>query len=307
MAATIEMLNSTNLTPIKGGFIRPTAAERLAGRLMRAPDHTAADGASDAGGGDAAKDGASNGSGDGADAGKDGAGDGGSDAGKSDSGSAEGDDDTSLLGGAAAKAGDGDGGKDGDADGKADKGDKGEADAPPETYELKPFKVGEGDTAYEMEIDTDLLTKITPTLKDAGVSQAALDKLAPAVVPEIQTRMLQKLNDDWATTMADWGKEARADPELGKDWAKTESLAAKGMAAVGIKSEIKEVDGKKVETNPFLVMAAQTGAGNHKEFIRAFARLGEKVGEDTDVIRNHGGKQEKKDAAEILYPDDVKK
>lgn len=295
MAATIAMLNSTNLTPLEGfgRLIRPTEIERRAGRLMRAPDHDAGTGDggasdADAGQGDAGK----------ADAGTDG----GSDAGKPDSGDAEGDDDTSLLG--RAKAGDGDGGKDGKGDGEDDEGDQGKADAPPETYELKPFKVGEGDDATEVEIDTELLTTVTPALKEAGISQAALEKLAPAVVPEIQQRLLQRLDDDWKTTQATWAREAKADPELGKDWAKTEALAAKALDMFGAKSEIKEVDGKQVETNPFRALLNQSGVGNHKEFIRIFARIGAAVGEDTDVIRGEG-RNEKPDRLAALYPDDV--
>lgn len=282
-----DLLHTTALPSF--ATIRPTPIERSLGRLMRAPDHSAADG--DAGNGDDA------------DKGTDAGTDGGSDAGKSDTGADEGGDDSSILGGA--KAGNGDGGEDDEGGKKDDEGDEGKADEPPETYELKPFKVGEGDEAVDVEIDQELLTKVTPTLREAGVTQAALEKLAPAVVPEIQQRLLQRLDDDWKATQADWAKDAKADPELGKDWAKTEALAAKALDTFGAKSEIKEIDGKKVETNPFRALLNQSGVGNHKEFIRIFARIGERIGEDTDLARTDAVNPQKVDRLAALYPDDV--
>ena len=265
---------------------------------MRAPDHDAGgDGSSgDGGAGDS-------GGGDGDDGGA-GAGDAGGDG----SGDAS-DDDATALGSAQADDGAGDGEGDDAKDGANGKGDdaKDDADGPPEAYELKPFKVGEGDDAAEVQIDTALLATITPTLKEAGVSQKQLETLAPKVVPAIQEQVLKQQADEFATTRAQWAKEAREDKEIGgKNWKASLGLAAKALDHFGAPSEIKEVDGKKQETNPFRLILNQSGLGEHPVMVRMFAKIGAALAEDGTFARSEG-KTVKLSREEVLYPADAPK
>ena len=296
------LLNSTSLTKIEGIVLTPV--ERATGRLMRAPDHDggsgdaggSGDGSGDSGGSDT---GGADGAGDGSDAGGDDAGGDGAD-------DASGDDATAL---GSANAGDGAGDDAGGAskDGKDGEGDKGQDDTVPEAYELKPFKVGEGDQATEVQIDTALLEKITPGLKDAGVTQGQLEKLAPSVVPAIQEQVFKQQADDFAATRAEWAKEAQADPEIGgKNWKASLANAAKALDHFGAPSEIKEVDGKKQETNPFRVLLNQSGLGEHPVMIRMFSKIGAAIAEDGTFARSEGPVV-KKSREEIMYPEDAPK
>lgn len=276
-------------------MIRPTPTERAMGRLMRAPDHDGGDGgdggaADDAGGGDADQGGADSG----ADQGNDGA-DG---------------DDTSLLGSAAADDGAGDRDEGGEGDGKGDDDDQSKADGPPEAYDLKvTVKDAEGKDV-DVPIDAELLEKATPVLKEIGLTNDQANQVA-ALVPEIQSQIEQKLAqtqaDSFSAMKADWAKEAQGDKEIGgSKWKETEALAAKALAAFGAPSEIKEVDGKNVETNPFRVLLNETGLGNHPVMIRMFRNIGEKLGEG-DFVRGEGGGAQKQDRVRTLYPNDKPK
>lgn len=213
-------------------------------------------------------------------------------------------DDATALGSAATNDGTGDDKSGKTEDGKDGKGDEGKADAPPETYELKPFKVGEGDDAAEVQIDTALLETITPTLKEAGLTQAQLDTLAPKVVPAIQEQVLKAQADEFATTRAQWAKEAREDTEIGgKNWKPSLALAAKALDHFGAPSEKND---KGEETNPFRVLLNQSGLGEHRVMVKMFAKIGAAISEDGTFARSEGPTV-KKSREEVLYPDDVPK
>lgn len=267
--------------------LKPTTLERSLGRLLRGPDgHDDASGA-DAGGDNGGDAGAAAKSGD--------------DAGKEDAGG----DDTSLLGGASAEAGAGDAGKDGEGDGKSGNDGEGEADAegPPETYELKVTVPGADGKDEEVPIDAELLTKATPILKELNLTNDQANKVA-ALVPEIQSRILQTQADAFEAMKADWAKEAKSDPEIGgAKWKETEAFAAKALDALGFPS-VKDKDGN--ETNPFRKLLNESGFGNNPDMIRAWRRVGEKIGEG-EFVRGDGVVAEKNDRVRTLYPNDPPK
>lgn len=173
----------------------------------------------------------------------------------------------------------------------------------PEAYELKSFKVGEGESASEVKIDASLLETVTPGLKEAGVTQAQLDKLAP-MVPAIQEASLKQMNDEFAATRADWAKQAKADPEIGgNNWAETIQLAGKALDQFGAKSEI--VDGK--ETNEFRKLLNESGLGEHPVMIRMFRNIGAAASEDSTFTRNTTAVETPKSREERMYPNDQPK
>lgn len=280
--------------------MKMTPLERAIGRLLRGPDHSAADGG-DGGSGDSGGDDASGsddaGAGDGDQAGDDaGAGDGG------DTG-----DDGTALGKATAGDGAGDGGDDAGSDNQDSGDDKaGDADGPPETYDLKvTVKDAEGKD-QAVEIDPALLTVATPILKDLKLTNEQANKVA-ALVPEIQSRMVEQQNDEFAKVRADWAKDAadgQKNPDIGgKNWKSTISLAGKAMDQFVGPSE---KDDKGVEKNEFRALLNETGLGEHPAMIRAFRKIGEALSEDGSLPRGEQATV-RKPREEELYPDDVPK
>lgn len=280
--------------------IRPTPLERAIGRLLRGPDHSAADGgdgdSGDSGGDDASgSDDAGTGDGDQA----------GDDAGAGDGGDA-GDDGTAL-----GKATAGDGAGDGDADKGADDKDggddqAGDTDGPPEAYDLKiTVKDAEGKD-QPVEIDPALMTAATPIFKDLGLTNEQAQKVA-ALVPEVQARMAEQQNDEFAKVRADWAKDAadgQKNPDIGgKNWKSTMSLAGKAMDQFVGPSE---KDDKGNEKNEFRALLNATGLGEHPAMIRAFRKIGEALSEDGALPRGEQATV-RKPREEELYPDDVPK
>lgn len=219
---------------------------------------------------------------------------GGADATQSTGSTAEGDADQSLLGGAGTEAGSGDGSKDaGQADGDGE-GAESAADGPPETYELSvTVKDAEGKDV-PVEIDTALLEKATPLFKDAGLTNDQANKLAPLAM-EIESRVLQQQADNFDAMKADWAKDAKADKEIG---------GAKFDASLGLAAKALDMLGFP-KGSEFRKLLDDTGLGNHPDMIRAFARVGAKVGEDSDFVRSDATPPAKRDPLAEQYPDDV--
>lgn len=203
--------------------------------------------------------------------------------------------DASVLGAAATDDGAGDDAG-GDDKGKEDSAADDAGAAVPERYELKPFTVGEGENATTFEIDSGLLETVTPKLKEAGVSQAQIETLAPAVVPEIQKQVLQQQADAFATTKADWAKAAADDPEIGgKQWKETQVLAARALDHFGAP-----------KGSEFRQLLDETGLGNHPVMIKMFRNVGAALSEDPTFAQGDS-KIQKKSREEELYPEDVPK
>ena len=292
-----HLKNTTALATFAMKGISPTPIELAMGRIMRAPDHPAA-------GGEGGNDGGSNEAG---------------------GGEGEGDADGGSLVGNAADAGAGGEGDAGDGkvpDGEGNSGEDGENgdgkdepdgdgasddaadDQVPEAYKLEPITIGEGDAAQTVEIDTKLLEDVTPLLKEAGVTQGAAKKLAPAVL-KVQEQVLTRLNNDHAALRADWEKQVREDKTLGgAKLDETMSRVARALDKFGAPS-VKDKDGK--ETNEFRLLMNETGLGNHPVMVKILSEAGKLVGEDDKLIREDTSPSVKQDRLEVLYPNDVPK
>jgi hypothetical protein len=270
-----SLLTTTSLKPDGGSaFIRPTEMERRHGRLMRAPDHPAADPAptpapppppADPAPADPAP---SDPPADPADPG-----------------------DASLMGGI--------GGDPADpadpADPPADPDDKPADPAPevPEKYEL---------TAPEgLEINDEVLAEIDPIFRELGLSNDAANKIMP-LAGKFMERITAAQAQQHADLAADWAKEAKADKRIGgKNWGETETFVAKAFdtAAAGLGK-----DGAK-QVGDFRELLNATGLGNHPVMIRMFRFYGERISEDTNFPRTGEGAAIKQSREEVLYPNDV--
>lgn len=270
-------------------MIRPTPLERLAGRIMRAPDHDA--GNDDASGGD--------GGGDGGDAAASGDGD----AGKGDGGG--GADDASLIASATADEGAGDGasdGKAGDQDGKDDQ-QKDGADGLPEKYDINVTVKAEDGTEKKVDLDPALVDAATPVFKELGLGNEQANKIA-ALIPFVQQRMAEQQNDEFAKTKADWAKETQNDPEIGgKNWKDTKALVGRALDHFAGGAE-KNEDG--TYKSAFRQLLEDTGLTNHLGAARMLRAVGAGLAED-GIFARGDGKVEKKSREEVLYPNDVPK
>lgn len=282
---------------VKALGIRLTEAERLAGRLLRAPDHDAGTGAgagdggasdggsSDNGGEGGAADpgaGASAGAGDGA--GGEGGGDAGagSDAGAGEGGAggdAGGGEDKTILGDAAGDDGSDDGA--GDGSGKPEgetrlQFGEGEAAKPilgaPEAYavELPKDLVDAG-----VVFDKEAFDAVEPILRDLNLSNEAAQALTAAYAEKIiplLTKRAGEANDaigadmrrQWAETAAKEfdGREGRAAlPEV-------KALCRQAFIRGGVKAD-----------SPFLSLLEESGLGSHPDMIRTMAYFGRALGE----------------------------
>lgn len=240
-----------------------TPAERRAGRFLRAPDHDASTGGGDTGD-----------TGEGADAGDvndaNVEGETGDDAGGADQQGDDADDDGTALGGK----------------GEEEKGGDEPPAGPPEAYEL---------TAPEgMTLDADMVAEATPVFKELNLSNDAAQKLMPVAgkfAEKIAANAVQGIIDRGNEQRKAWLDTAKKDPEIGGGkWDASLHAAGRGLDALGFK-----------EGSDFRKALNETGFGNHPDMIRAFAKVGQMVGEDGDFVRSDAGASVKVPAEDRWY------
>ncbi len=151
-----------------------------------------------------------------------------------------------------------------------------------------------------LTLDADAVAMATPVFRELGLSNDDANKLMP-----VAARWAQKIQDDTnrailGQVQADrkaWLDAAQADPETGgNNWAGTLAHAARALDQLGF-----------AKGSPFRILLNDSGLGNHPEMIRAFAKVGQAIGEDSNFIRGTAAIRTKGDAAETLYPDDQPK
>lgn len=281
--------------------IRMTEAERLAGRLLRAPDHDAGTGgdAGAAGDGGASNDGGSGdngGAGGAADAGAGasaGAGDSaggaadagagaGSDAGAGTSGAggdAGGGEDKTILGGAVDEGGDG---SDGSGDAGKSEGEtrlqfgEGEAAKPilgaPEAYDVQ---LSEELTKAGITFDKEAFEAVEPILRDLNLSNEAAQALTSAyaekILPLLQKRA-GEANDQLGADMRRQWSEAAAKEFDGREGRaslnEVKALCRQAFIRGGVNAE-----------SPFLKFLEESGLGSHPDMVRTMAHFGRSLGE----------------------------
>lgn len=294
--------------------IRFTEAERLAGRLLRAPDH-------DAGTGGAGDAGSSGDGGSGGDAGPGsgeatGAGDGQGDSG----GGAD---------GAAGSAPAGDGGARGDAPGGEDKtilgdldsdgstkdGQDGKSDGDGEQEGAARVTFGEGEDAkpilgapeaYTVELpaalaeagvtfDKEAFDAVEPILRDLNLSNEAASALTSAYAEKILpllTKRAGEANDalgaDMRRTWADQASKEFDGREGRAPLVEVKALCKQAFLRAGIKAD-----------SPFLTLMEESGLGSHPDMIRTMAYFGRAVGEA--AVEVPGGGAAPKRLADKIY------
>lgn len=166
--------------------------------------------------------------------------------------------------------------------------------AVPEAYELT---IPEG-----VNVDQTMVDLATPTFKELGLNNEQASKLIPVAgqfAEKIAGDVQKQITDNHQAQVAAWAAAAISDVEIGGDPAKyAANIVSAGQALdrLGFKSD-----------TPFRQLLTDSGLGNHPEMIRAFVRVGQVISEDTVFVRGGGMAPTTQTAAQMLYPDDVKK
>lgn len=171
---------------------------------------------------------------------------------------------------------------DGQTDKTADTGKPAEQKpaGPPEKYE---FKAPEG-----RQFDDKVIGAYSEVARELGLSQEAAQRMLDKVAPVMQTRLEEQVQSARATLFAKWAEETKADKEIGGDKLKpTLALAAKAIDRFG---------GKELRT-----LLVDSGYGNHKALIAAFAKVGKAISEDAFVTGDRGPSREPQSLREALY------
>lgn len=164
-----------------------------------------------------------------------------------------------------------------DADTDKPEGEKSEEDKPqgaPEKYE---FTAPEGVT-----LNAEAVAEFEPIAREMNLTNEQAQKLV-----ELQTKIVQKQQQQWDQTVDSWVTAIKSDQEIGGEaLSKNIALAQRALSEFG---------------TPELKAALDTTRmGNHPELVRVFARIGKAMAEDTFVGGNKPSNANKS-AAEILY------
>lgn len=178
----------------------------------------------------------------------------------------------------------GEGAKEGDGEGEGEKAPAGA----PEAYDLK---APEGQS-----FDAETFAAAEPVFRELNLSneqaQKLVDVYAEKVMPTAQQAANQRVISEVIAQRKAWADEFHADPEIGGNKAEESlALAAKALDGLGYP-----------KGSAYRNLLDESGLGNHPETIRAWARVGRAIGEDS-FERGDTGAPQKKSDAELFYPD----
>lgn len=149
----------------------------------------------------------------------------------------------------------------------------------PEKYEL---------TAPEgTELDSKAVELFEPVARELDLTNEQAQKLA-GLWPQLQEQLQQRQAESWGSQVEQWAADTKADKEIGGD---------KLTGAVGHAQKALDTFASK-EFREFL---DTTGLGNHPEMVRAFAKVGKLMSEDSFVTGQSSGSQ-KNELVEAFYP-----
>ncbi|QQO48633.1 peptidase [Raoultella ornithinolytica] len=160
----------------------------------------------------------------------------------------------------------------------SDKDKKPETQAP-EKYE---FTAPEG-----TELDSKAVELFEPVARELDLTNEQAQKLA-GLWPQLQEQMQQRQAESWGAQVEQWAADTKADKEIGGD---------KLTASVGHAQKALDTFASK-EFREFL---DNTGMGNHPEMVRAFAKVGKLMSEDS-FVTGQGNGSPKNDLVEAFYP-----
>lgn len=160
--------------------------------------------------------------------------------------------------------------------------DAAKAQTVPEKYEVK---LPEG-----MTLNQAMVEKLTPVLKELGVTQANFQKLADVFAPQMKAQaetQQQEAIAHYKEIVKGWRTEAIK--ELGPKWNEELAVAAKAMDQAQIPG-LRE-------------MAEETGVGNHPAFVKFAIWAGKMIRQDSFGGGNApGGSLSEQEKLNVMYP-----
>lgn len=155
----------------------------------------------------------------------------------------------------------------------------------PENYEIQPME------GYE--VLPEVMETITPLLKKHNLSQEAAQELAN-VHMDIMQKQAAAMEKARSEMINQWVKDIKTDAEFGgAKYNENLALAKRGLRAIQPPGEGKS------ELN---VLLEASGMGNHPEIIKAFARIGKLVKEDSVLDKGAEGGIKTGVTARDMYP-----
>lgn len=161
-------------------------------------------------------------------------------------------------------------GNTGNADGNADA---------PESY--ADFDLPDG-----VEMNADALDRATAVFKEMGLTQEQAQQYVTLHAESVKAAQESQV-ESFNQMKAGWLEQAKGDAEIGGEKFDENVATAKTFLS-------------KFGTPELTALLDETGVGNHPEIIRAFARAGALMNEDSPA-GNGGNVQEKKDRVSVLY------
>lgn len=158
----------------------------------------------------------------------------------------------------------------------------GKAADPNAPIEYGDFALPEGVT-----LDTETMTEAQALFQETKLPKENAQKYVDLYTKQIQ-KFADGLGENWVRTNQQWVKDFKADPEIGG--AREQATIALTQAAM-----------TRFGTPKLQEALVLTGAGNHPEFIRFFARVAAATGEGTHVQAGQGAASARP-AEHVLYP-----
>lgn len=155
----------------------------------------------------------------------------------------------------------------------------------PEVPEKYEFKAPEG-----MTLDEAAVQAFEPVAKELGLSQDAAQKLVDLYAGQ-KAADAKALADSWAQQGKTWKSEISADKEFGgTNFSTTMNNANSVLAKFATKEEIQAIEAM--------------GLGNYPPFVKALARAGKAMGEDT-FVKGKPASAADIDPAKVLFPNNA--
>ncbi len=161
----------------------------------------------------------------------------------------------------------------------------------------------EGDNKPEVVLADDLTfpegVKVDEGVKDKFLNLVNSDDMSKAEKAQAIIDLQQELNVAALQAHEDivngWEGEAKADKEIsgptGDNLKENLAISKKGMKALNIDGLENFLD--------------ETGFGSHPKIVKVFLKVGKAISNDALVFGGPGGGHRKKEAKEILYPNDM--
>lgn len=195
-------------------------------------------------------------------------------------------------------------GADAGAETQADKGEQGDdaAKAKDDGDDLLEGKVAEEAPAadaedYDLtppegyELDADLAQSFKPVAKELKLSKEQAQGLVEKFGPQLMSQIGEKQAAAWAAVRQKWANEAKADPEFGG------ANLEKSLADVARARDFLGTD--------FTAAIKLLGGNNHPAILKALAKVGVALGEDTPGFGKPASAQTT--VEQRLYPNDQPK